>query len=440
MLPYANLSCASFSTNNDNNLCNINTRCHDPSCSRGTVGRLIPGEAYANDEKITWVIAGPPGALIVLTFTEMNTEDIYDPVVVYSCSNATCADPVQLLSKFGTVRPAPVTSNTSAMMVVWNGMDHCCPTPSAICSCDNAANAAILTGWTAEFSVITEAACAPPRQQHARATSGAPAQGFRPLAGGLSVHADLDAEVPVETYISDTPLSRETAESRLVGYGAGFSADDRGDRRMDGLNARTRGDETRPASVPAEHYVPSWMRERAPREGERRPRAPYGDLAPHRVRAAAGPALSMCGERNSAVYGACIASTYKGLRVVPQASPVYPGVPFPVTVLKTDAYNQTVLTDSSSVLQVYAVGADAQGAGAPGESERLAILGPTIVRMQRGAAEFQIAVKPAFALVSAAARATRLAHPPAVFFTGSDAGPPGASAATVQMQSPAFTL
>lgn len=148
----------------------------------------------------------------------------------------------------------------------------------------------------------------------------------------------------------------------------------------------------------------------------------------------------MCGERNSAVYGACIASTYKGLRVVPQASPVYPGVPFPVTVLKTDAYNQTVLTDSSSVLQVYAVGADAQGAGAPGESERLAILGPTIVRMQRGAAEFHIAVKPAFALVSAAARATRLAHPPAVFFTGSDAGPPGASAATVQMQSPAFTL
>ena len=106
------------STSNDS-LCAMNTRCDSAGCQRGTVGRWISGEAYGNGELITWTIVGPPGSLVLLTFTRLNTE-VYDTVDVYSCSNETCTD-LTLLGSFagaGEALPETVNSTTGVMQVI----------------------------------------------------------------------------------------------------------------------------------------------------------------------------------------------------------------------------------------------------------------------------------------------------------------------------------
>ena len=67
---------------------------------------------------------------------------------------------------------------------------------------------------------------------------------------------------------------------------------------------------------------------------------------------------SLCGTANLALYGDCTASTYQSLEVqgVPTpVNPAFPGVGFPVRILKKDAYNQIITTDSSSLVQAVVV-------------------------------------------------------------------------------------
>ena len=56
---------------------------------------------------------------------------------------------------------------------------------------------------------------------------------------------------------------------------------------------------------------------------------------------------------NEAAYGSCLASTLKKLllsEMPTRKTPAYPGLPLSLSVLKKDAYNQTIITDSSTVL------------------------------------------------------------------------------------------
>ena len=139
-------------------LCGLNTRCADAGCGRGTIGRMVAGEAYDNGETATWIIAAAPGAIVTLSFTFLRTEPQYDAVRVYACADAACTLPApSLLGEFsGTdlALPLPVSAATGVMQVVWDGSDACCPKPSAVCTCDNPANTFLLTGWTADFQVI----------------------------------------------------------------------------------------------------------------------------------------------------------------------------------------------------------------------------------------------------------------------------------------------
>jgi hypothetical protein len=108
-----------------------------------------------------------------------------------------------------------------------------------------------------------------------------------------------------------------------------------------------------------------------------------------------GDSVAMCGAGHIAAYGNCTASTFARLDVqgVPTAlSPAHAGLSFRLIVTKRDAYNQTIVTDSASVVQLYAASAD------------LDVLGTTISRLQAGAAVFTVAVKPRFAQVDTALR------------------------------------
>ena len=153
--------------------------------------------------------------------------------------------------------------------------------------------------------------------------------------------------------------------------------------------------------------------ERRQAHSERQPEASFrrGDGATEQT-------ALLCGEGNSAVYGSCVASSYKELRISAPPTAISPGLPFSVTVLKIDAYNQTVLTDSSSVLQAFA-SESSRGARREGASY-LTILGASIVRMRAGKAEFTIAVKPFFAQIDAQQQLAKLARPPTIYFEGPD--------------------
>jgi hypothetical protein len=87
-----------------------------------------------------------------------------------------------------------------------------------------------------------------------------------------------------------------------------------------------------------------------------------------------------------------------------------------LVVLKQDAYNQTVKSDSSSSLQVFSARGGARGANDPSVS----FLGAIISVFEEGRTLFAIAVKPTFASVSELEDHTALLLQPFLHISGTD--------------------
>ena len=100
-----------------------------------------------------------------------------------------------------------------------------------------------------------------------------------------------------------------------------------------------------------------------------------------------------CGSNITALYGPCIASDYRRLQSSGAVGPVYSGVPFEFTVVKKDAYNNTILSDSASLLRASAVQEDGKA------DQRVSILGFVLSQMTSGVASFQFAVKATFSTI-----------------------------------------
>ena len=103
----------------------------------------------------------------------------------------------------------------------------------------------------------------------------------------------------------------------------------------------------------------------------------------------------LCVEQtNVAKYGPCFASKYSFLQVngLPQGdSPAYAGSNIRLQVIKKDIYNQTIVTDSMSILQTLDfISRTFVSAVSP------AISGKSIVNLQEGVAIFDINVNPVF--------------------------------------------
>eukprot|EP00292_Cryptomonas_paramecium_P002656 CAMPEP_0113679356 /NCGR_PEP_ID=MMETSP0038_2-20120614/10580_1 /TAXON_ID=2898 /ORGANISM="Cryptomonas paramecium" /LENGTH=2825 /DNA_ID=CAMNT_0000597341 /DNA_START=49 /DNA_END=8526 /DNA_ORIENTATION=- /assembly_acc=CAM_ASM_000170 len=106
-----------------------------------------------------------------------------------------------------------------------------------------------------------------------------------------------------------------------------------------------------------------------------------------------------CGGSNAAVYGRCVASSCKNVRVIFHTSasvPAYPGLPFSASVFKMDAYNQTIYTDSSTVFLVQS----ALGGRIETVDPTVSISGQAVVQLSRGSANFSLMIKPSFSRVS----------------------------------------
>ena len=106
-------------------------------------------------------------------------------------------------------------------------------------------------------------------------------------------------------------------------------------------------------------------------------------------------ALSHCRRGNTAIYGQFIASDFKRFEHSKSIGSVYAGLPFAVALVKKDAYNQTIASDSSSVLQASLT---LDGITKSSDDSTLngtfSILGNNLGRLQKGVALFQFAIKP----------------------------------------------
>eukprot|EP00292_Cryptomonas_paramecium_P002692 CAMPEP_0113672058 /NCGR_PEP_ID=MMETSP0038_2-20120614/6048_1 /TAXON_ID=2898 /ORGANISM="Cryptomonas paramecium" /LENGTH=2653 /DNA_ID=CAMNT_0000588277 /DNA_START=49 /DNA_END=8007 /DNA_ORIENTATION=+ /assembly_acc=CAM_ASM_000170 len=106
-----------------------------------------------------------------------------------------------------------------------------------------------------------------------------------------------------------------------------------------------------------------------------------------------------CGGSNAAVYGRCVASSCKQIFaqfISSTSAPVYSGVPFSASILKKDAYSQTILTDSTTVLLVQSA---LQG-NTDTVDPAVSISGQAVVQLSRGSANYSIVIKPSFSRVT----------------------------------------
>jgi hypothetical protein len=138
----------------------------------------------------------------------------------------------------------------------------------------------------------------------------------------------------------------------------------------------------------------------------------------------------MCGPGNTAVYGQCIASDYKTLQTTfPGGNAAYPGLSYSAYTLKKDAYNQTITTDSASIIQVFQ-----SNLHSTSDSVSMKITGNSIVRMYSGVVMFSLAISPVFSYVDFRSEATYLLYQPDVFISGTD------SQTSLTMQTEAFRI
>ena len=125
-------------------------------------------------------------------------------------------------------------------------------------------------------------------------------------------------------------------------------------------------------------------------------------------------AAAICGPENNALYGQCIASDCKTVQSVYAPMLAYPGLPISIVALKKDAYNQTIISDSASVIQVFA------STELRSESAAIKISGNTIVRFSSGLASISLAISPIFASIDFRRGITSLLFQPCLYLSGVD--------------------
>ena len=111
-------------------------------CETGSVGRHVQSPSkYNNNEAMAWVIGVQTAKRVTLHFTNFDTEGSYDFVTVFSCTDLSCSNAVQLGRFSGAYMPADVTSSTGFMRIVWTS-DY----------------SVTYTGWTAEWTTGSDSA------------------------------------------------------------------------------------------------------------------------------------------------------------------------------------------------------------------------------------------------------------------------------------------
>ena len=412
-----NVTCSSV---NNNSLCEMNNRCLNSQCTQGIVGRYSPGEDYNNNEVMIITITSQPLSTITILFTSFMTEPDYDVLQIFDCSDSTCENSTLLSTLSGKAIPPPQVSTSGVMQILWSS-EVCCPKPSSACPCDDPINANILTGWLAVYYVSGSPAC--------NATSLLRHDGTAEMlkvSPGQSTGSP--ATVPHPVYRGNQDFHSHT---RVSGRDASLAAVVARQFR----NAKachlmsTVGISLQPKAQRhgAQYYIKSGQRCDGSQNKGKRNRIVISQrnltptiltqmdkVAPHR-RQSHLDRYMICDSSNIAAYGQCIASTYQDLHIFylpTESNPAFPGLEFQIVVNKKDFYGQTIVTDSSSLLQVFVVKRTANISSF--------ILGTTVVQMLLGEAFFSISMKPIFRMVSYSLGSTQLKSEVSIYVSGID--------------------
>ena len=125
-----------------------------------------------------------------------------------------------------------------------------------------------------------------------------------------------------------------------------------------------------------------------------------------------------CSRNNTAVYGDCIASPYNNLLVLgipTKDNPAYSGLAFSFAVYKKDIYNQTIVSDSSSLLQI-----STSLNQTTLTDTAVAVLGKSVARLNQGVATFTVQIKPTYVQVLCEKGITILKTSPFIYIYGLD--------------------
>ncbi len=127
----------------------------------------------------------------------------------------------------------------------------------------------------------------------------------------------------------------------------------------------------------------------------------------------------ICHSNNSAAYGPCFASECKSLNLAYDSSvSFWAGLPFKITVTKLDAYQQIILTDSTTVVQILSSNSDKTAM--EDLNANFSLVGSSVARFSQGITSVEIAVRPIFDEINADKNVACIKTQPHIFVQSPD--------------------
>ena len=359
-------------------------QCSAQTEQNGTIGRIVPKGNYRNNELMYWIIAPFNSESISLTFSVFNTEQNHDFVYIYACPSVKCSSTVLLSSLSGSKLPETLRYDAGVILIVWTS--------------DDFVNS---SGWVASFQGYSKYFLRTSQAQKSRGKSSK-LESPKLIPNSVLVRLfrfrtdDIDVK----------PFLGQVDNTLKVGYVRGRLKREHVSKESKNLGEtafRGRSKWQNSTFKITRHLARSSLNLATANEY-------YAELfSPD----------AFCGNSNIALYGGCIASGYSKLTISASESTVYAGVPFNLTVTKIDAYENVILSDSSSVLQVVLAS----------DSSRLtdtsvSIVGSSLAQLSRGVAQFLFAVQPTFSKIDVLSGLALINNHSYFYLEGSDSQAP----------------
>ena len=128
-----------------------------------------------------------------------------------------------------------------------------------------------------------------------------------------------------------------------------------------------------------------------------------------------------CNGTNFAAYGPCFGSTFFNLQVSltsSKSATYYAGIPFEISVVKLDIFNQVILSDSESLVQLQATG---NPISLVSTQDDPSVSGNSYARLEKGSAFFIVAISPKFSIEAYHLGFARTTNSSYIFVSGSNA-------------------
>jgi hypothetical protein len=346
----------------------------------GTIGRLVQGGKYSNNEKIYWLIKQSSMTYITLEFTVFEVEIDYDFISIYACFDETCSVDKHDFRYFSAyIPPEPQEFYAIAVLVIWTS--------------DAAAS---LSGWKMKYRISNESLLVS-RRSHPDILESH----IRSINKKYAPSALISKPIPL-TQHSSFPFSHVFSRtSTILGINEIFQP-------------------LIPVRVDTLNFENTRERQRIHDQSRVLVNSLEMTLRLRMNSNDAGNAICS-DDSNSALYGQCLASDYKTLSLlyqsISQLSPFmfWPGLTFDLVALKLDAYNQIILSDSYSYVDLITSFGDLDIL-----NPTFVLVGGTSVKLEKGQGRLSASIRPLFDKIDFLGNVCTLRSRPRLSVRGTD--------------------